>query len=97
MHVQHIRCADIHADPCSPGYRDEEVAALADSVRVFGVLRPIILRATQRGFAIVHGERRWRAARMVGLEAIPAVVEAVQKSKAAMRDSDQYAAMEPIA
>jgi ParB family transcriptional regulator, chromosome partitioning protein len=97
MFVQHIRCADIHADPCSPGYRDEAVAPLADSVRVFGVLRPIVLRATRNGFVIVHGERRWRAARMLGLEAIPAVVEAAQKNKVAMRASDQYAAMDPIA
>jgi ParB family chromosome partitioning protein len=36
------------------------------------VLRPVLLRPTPQGYVIVHGERRWRAALMAGLEAIPA-------------------------
>jgi len=44
------------------------------NIRRHGVLRPVLLHANSEGYVIVHGERRWRAARMLGLEAIPACV-----------------------
>ena len=47
---------------------------LRDSIQRHGVLQPICVRPTERGFEIVAGERRWRAARMAGLEEIPATV-----------------------
>lgn len=72
MRVRKVRCADISPDPGSPGYHPKEVEPLADDIRSHGVLRPVLLRATPAGYVIVHGERRWRAAAMAGLEAIPA-------------------------
>jgi ParB family chromosome partitioning protein len=72
MILEQIRCADIIADPRNGGYQPQEIDALAESVRRHGVLRPVLLRATESGYVIVHGERRWRAAQAVGLEAIPA-------------------------
>ena len=72
MYLEQVRCVDIRPDPLSSGYRPHEVEPLADNIRKHGVLRPILLRATQCGYVIVHGERRWRAALMAGLEAIPA-------------------------
>jgi len=47
---------------------------LRDSIQRHGVLQPICVRSTERGFEIVAGERRWRAARMAGLEEIPATI-----------------------
>ena len=47
---------------------------LRDSIQRHGVLQPICVRSTDRGFEIVAGERRWRAARMAGLEEIPATI-----------------------
>jgi len=72
MRVQRVPCDDIRPDPRSDGYAPHEVAALADDIRAHGVLRPLLLRATPVGYVIVHGERRWQAARMVGLDSIPA-------------------------
>lgn len=72
MNLEQIRCADIVPDPRGGNYQPQEITALAASVRRHGVLRPVLLRATADGYVIVHGERRWRAARMVGLDAIPA-------------------------
>jgi ParB family chromosome partitioning protein len=72
MQLEQIRCTDIRPGPRSRGYGAPEVEALAESIRSHGVLRPVLLRAQGDGYQIVHGERRWRAARMAGLEAIPA-------------------------
>jgi ParB family chromosome partitioning protein len=72
MSLEHIRCVDISPDPRSSGYPPHEVEALAADIRKHGVLRPVLLRATPNGYVIVHGERRWRAARMAGLTAVPA-------------------------
>jgi ParB family chromosome partitioning protein len=47
---------------------------LAESIRQHGVIQPILVRKTMSGYELVAGERRWRAAQMIGLEAIPAVV-----------------------
>lgn len=74
MRMQQVPCDDIRPDPQSAGYAPHQVEALADDIRAHGVLRPVLLRATPHGYVIVHGERRWRAARMAGLASIPAFV-----------------------
>lgn len=57
---------------------DAALAELADSVRARGVLQPIVVRPLPGGeHEILAGERRWRAARLAGLERIPAVVRSV--------------------
>jgi len=72
MRLEQVRCIDISPDPHSSGYRPHEVEPLAANIREHGVLRPVLLRPTAAGYVIVHGERRWQAARMAGLESIPA-------------------------
>jgi ParB family chromosome partitioning protein len=72
MRLEQVRCIVINPDPQSSGYRPQEVEPLAADIREHGVLRPVLLRPTPQGYVIVHGERRWRAALMAGLEAIPA-------------------------
>lgn len=52
----------------------DELQRLADSIAIHGVLQPIVVVENGRGFTLVAGERRLRAARLVGLERIPAVV-----------------------
>lgn len=52
----------------------EPLGELADSIRKHGVLQPILVRRHVDGFELIAGERRWRAARLAGLAAIPAVV-----------------------
>lgn len=61
----------------SPGqprtyFDDASLSELADSIRAHGVLQPILVRQTPAGaYEIVAGERRWRAARIAGLDAVP--------------------------
>jgi len=52
----------------------EPLSELAESIRRHGVLQPILVRRHVDGFELIAGERRWRAARLAGLTAIPAVV-----------------------
>lgn len=50
---------------------EEGIAELADSIKKVGLLQPIIVRAHGEGYQIIAGERRWRAARVAGLERVP--------------------------
>lgn len=56
------------------GFDDASLEELAASIRSVGVLQPVIVRPVGDGFELVAGERRWRAARLAGLHAIPAIV-----------------------
>jgi ParB family chromosome partitioning protein len=52
----------------------EPLGELAESIRLHGVLQPILVRKLADGYELIAGERRWRAARLAGLTALPAVV-----------------------
>ncbi len=69
-----IRCDEISPDAGGGANQVDQVEALAESIRLYGVLRPVLVRPTSNGYVIVHGERRWRAARMAGLPEIPVLV-----------------------
>lgn len=60
----------------------EEFASLVDSIRLHGVLQPIVVRPLRDKFEVVAGERRWRAAEAAGLEAIPAVIMSLTDQEA---------------
>ncbi len=55
-------------------FDQDALTELAQSIKQHGVIQPILVRKTPTGYELVAGERRWRAAQMVGLEVIPAVV-----------------------
>ncbi|ROO26927.1 chromosome partitioning protein ParB [Salinisphaera orenii MK-B5] len=55
----------------------EALESLAQSIRSQGVVQPLVVRDTGDGYEIVAGERRWRAARLAGLETVPVVVRAL--------------------
>jgi ParB family chromosome partitioning protein len=52
----------------------EPLGELAESIRLHGVLQPLLVRRLSDGYELIAGERRWRAARLAGLTAVPAVV-----------------------
>jgi len=52
----------------------ELLQELSDSIKEKGVLQPILLRPFEKGYEIVAGERRWRAAKMAGLKMMPALI-----------------------
>lgn len=72
----------IFSNPDQPRqtFREEELAELAASIREHGLLQPVLLRPISedpKQYQIIAGERRWRAAQIAGLHALPAVVRDV--------------------
>jgi ParB family chromosome partitioning protein len=74
----------IDANPRQPRKRfvEPELADLAESIRARGVLQPILVRPAAGGrYELIAGERRLRAARMAGLERVPAVVRTAAENE----------------
>jgi ParB family chromosome partitioning protein len=63
-------------------FGEEELSALADSIREVGVLQPVLVRPADDGYELIAGERRWRAARRAGLQAIPALIRTTDDASA---------------
>lgn len=59
------------------------LAELADSIRKYGVLQPLLVRKTGQTYQIIAGERRWRAAKLAGLTEIPVIEREFEDSAAA--------------
>lgn len=82
MKVQQIELDQIVEDPQQPRkhHSEESLRGLADSIRQHGLLHPITVSplSGSNGYRIVTGERRWRAAQMASLNAIPCVVKEVR-------------------
>lgn len=55
-------------------FDDEKIAELAQSIKEHGIIQPIILNKKDKYYVIVAGERRWRAAKLLGLKEVPSVV-----------------------
>ncbi len=63
-------------------FEDKRLEELADSIRVNGVIQPVIVRWLEDGtYELIAGERRWRAAQIVGLKKIPVVVKEIGDEK----------------
>lgn len=80
--------ASVHPNAKQPrqAFDEEALAELAHSVREFGVLQPIVVRADGAGYELVMGERRLRAAAAAGLETIPAIIRSTADD-AMLRDA----------
>ena len=74
--VQMLRLSQVDPNRSQPRkkFEEESLEELADSIRRFGVLQPILVKKTGSRYEIIAGERRWRASRKAGLREIPAIV-----------------------
>lgn len=94
--------AAISPNPTQPRRLFDETALneLADSIRIKGVLQPILVRPAEEGrYEIVAGERRWRAAQMAGLHEIPVVIRTfsdIDGFEAAIIENVQRTDLNPI-
>lgn len=70
---QTLRTSEIEPNREQPrkNFDDESISALADSIKQHGILQPLLVRPYGSSYQIVAGERRWRAARMLGLSEVP--------------------------
>jgi ParB family chromosome partitioning protein len=55
-------------------FAEEPLRELAESIKAHGLLQPVLVTRLADGYRLIAGERRWRAARMAGVERIPAIV-----------------------
>ena len=78
-----IDITSIHPNPFQPrsDFDENEIRQLSQSIRRQGVLQPILVRPVGSIYQLVAGERRWRAAKMAGLDRIPAVVRPVNDQR----------------
>lgn len=58
-------------------FPEENLKELAESIRASGLVQPVLVRPADGRYQLIAGERRWRAARLAGLETVPAVIRDV--------------------
>ena len=75
--IKEIPISEVRSNPYQPRKYFDEVALqeLADSIKEHGILEPIIVKKAIKGYDLVAGERRTKAAKLAGLEKIPAIVK----------------------
>ncbi len=56
-------------------FNEDTLDELADSIRVYGVLQPLLVQKEEGYYKIIAGERRWRAAKKVGLKEVPVIIK----------------------
>ncbi len=99
--IVEVPLARIAPNPYQPRHRidDAVLEELAASIREHGVLQPVLVTETLAGYQLVAGERRVRAARLVGLERIPALVRQLAdraQLEVALVENVQRADLDPI-
>lgn len=63
-------------------FDEQALSELADSIREHGIIQPLLVRRMENGrYQLVAGERRWRAARMVGLAEVPAIIRELTETQ----------------
>ncbi|WP_103146516.1 ParB/RepB/Spo0J family partition protein [Staphylococcus aureus] len=75
--IKQIDISDIKPNPYQPRktFDENHLNDLADSIKQYGILQPIVLRKTVQGYYIVVGERRFRASKIVGLKYVSAIIK----------------------
>lgn len=84
--VQEVPVANLQVNPYQPRKEmvEQELQALAESIRESGILQPILARMVEGKMQIVAGERRWRAAQLAGLEKVPVICRELSDSESAV-------------
>lgn len=75
--IVEVKLDELRSNPYQPrkSFDEEKLNELAESIKEFGVLEPIIIKKSIRGYEIVAGERRKKASEIAGLETIPAIIK----------------------
>jgi len=86
LEIRMLRLDEIRPNPFQPreSFPKDEIRQLADSIKTFGLLQPIIVRKKGKTYEIIAGERRWRAAQFAGLKEIPAIIKEIDDNRLVM-------------
>lgn len=81
--VRYLKLIDVEPNRNQPrrNFDEESMQELADSIKLYGVIQPIVVNYKENYYEIVAGERRWRAAKMAGLKEIPAIIKNIDERK----------------
>jgi ParB family chromosome partitioning protein len=73
-----VALSDVRPNPDQPRrhFDEDKLAELSSSIKARGLLQPIVVRRVQDGYELLAGERRYRAARLAGLDRLPALIRA---------------------
>ena len=75
--IVEIPIDEIRSNPYQPRktFNDESLQELAESIKEYGIVQPIIVKKSIKGYELIAGERRTKAAELAGLESIPAIIK----------------------
>ena len=75
--ILEIPLVEIRSNPYQPrkSFNEESLQEMAESIKELGIVQPIIVKKSIKGYELVAGERRTKAARLAGLETIPAIIK----------------------
>ncbi len=99
--IQEIEINLIKVNPHQPRneFDEEALNALQDSIKEYGVLQPVLVRKTAKGYELIAGERRLRASKMAGKKVIPAVIKEyndAQMTEIALIENIQRENLNPV-
>lgn len=97
----YVKLSKIEPNRSQPrkNFDEEQLQQLADSMKRYGVLQPLLVQKRENGFEIIAGERRWRAAKMADLKEVPVVVreyDPQQSMEIALIENVQREDLNPI-
>ncbi len=77
QNVQKLAINYLQPNPFQPRdkVKKEDIEDLVESIRIHGILEPLVVAETPAGYQIIAGERRWRAAKVVGLDEVPVYIK----------------------
>src|ERR1700730_15870585 len=83
--VKQLPVESIVSSPYQPRsvFNDDRLEELSQTIRVHGMIQPIVVRKQVHVYEIIAGERRWRAVKKLGLGHIPAIIREMTDSQAA--------------
>lgn len=70
-----INMVEPNRDQPRKKFEEDALLELADSIKQFGVLQPLLVRKRKDYYEIIAGERRWRAAKMAGVKEVPVIIK----------------------
>ena len=72
-----LKISQIEPNKSQPrkNFNEDSLQELADSIKQFGIIQPLVVQKKDRYYEIIAGERRWRAARIAGLKEVPVIIK----------------------
>lgn len=99
--LMEISTSDIVANEGQPrkNFNEEDLKDLAASIEKYGIIQPLLLKKKEDKYEIIAGERRFRAAKLAGLEKVPAIVKDItdhESSRIAIIENIQRKDLNPV-